>query len=102
MGFGNTKTSDIIMRGKDMSGQTVVITGARTGIGAEMAWQMAAAGARCALLSALCTFCHDPVTVVGRADESPLTTDKALSAPLSAGPCYSRMACSNLHAVSAG
>ncbi len=46
MGFGQSKTSDTIMRGKDMSGQTVVITGARVGIGAEMAWQMAAAGAR--------------------------------------------------------
>ena len=62
MGGAHSKTSDVIMRGKDMSGLTAIVTGARIGIGAEMAWQMAAAGARSAsqrhapvLASFMCT-----------------------------------------------
>ena len=46
MGGAGSKTSDVIMRGKDMKGMTAIVTGAGSGIGAEMARQMAAAGAR--------------------------------------------------------
>ena len=44
-GFGWASTTDEVLEGKDLSGQTVFITGANSGLGQETARAMAAKGA---------------------------------------------------------
>ena len=44
-GFGWESTTDDVLAGKDLSGQTVFITGANSGLGQETARAMAAKGA---------------------------------------------------------
>ncbi len=43
--FGNNSTADEVLAGRDLSGQTIIVTGANTGIGFETARALAAAGA---------------------------------------------------------
>ncbi len=47
--FGHSTTTDQVLAGKDLSGQTVFITGANSGLGQETARAMAACGAQVVL-----------------------------------------------------
>ena len=58
--FGRTSTAEEVVRGIDLSGTRVIVTGASSGIGFWAADQLAAAGARVVLL------CRDR----GRADRA--------------------------------
>ena len=51
MAFDRSSTAEEVLKGIDLSGKTVIVTGASTGIGAETAWALAKQGAAVTLVA---------------------------------------------------
>ena len=65
MGFGVEATTDDVVAGRDLSGQTIVVTGATSGLGLESARALAGAGAEVVLVGRDDAKGADAVAAVG-------------------------------------